>query len=476
MSVGTLIIEDDASYAKVLARIVREERLLPYVAASAEEGLEMLAEVRPALALVDIQLPGLSGIEAIGEIARREPNAVCIVVSGLVTVRRAVEAMRAGAFDVIEKTSEIDEVHLRLRRAMEMADLRRRIVYLEQRDRHLDEIVGESDGMQQVRRRIEEVATAPRSTVLVVGETGTGKELVARAIHRLSERRTHPMITINCAAVPDNLLESEFFGHERGAFTGADRARPGLVETAHRGTLFLDEIGELDLRLQAKLLRVLEERRFKRLGGVKEIQVDIRLIAATNKNLAEKVEAGEFREDLLYRVKVFEIRVPPLRERGDDVLLLARHFARELSREMGKRIVGFDEGAEQVLRTHGFPGNVRQLRNLVEQAIILARGNRLSADLLGGHSPDEASESLAPRPVAETGRAAEPASRDAPMPPGAMVRLLREREKELLRFERRVVQRALSRAGGNQTRAAELLGVSRYALRRTLKRLEDKLG
>jgi DNA-binding NtrC family response regulator len=492
VSVSTLIVEDDAAYARVLSRIVKEEGFLPTVAHSGEEGLALLAEVQPALVLADLGLPGIDGVDVIRAIYEREPTAVCIVVSGLVTVQNAVAAMRAGAFDIIEKTADITEVQLRLRRAMDMANLRRQVRYLEERDRSFGEIVGNSVPMLRARGRIEEVAAAPNSTVLIVGETGTGKELVARAIHRLSGRRVNPLITINCAAIPDNLLESEFFGHERGAFTGADRVKLGLFETAHGGSLFLDEISELDLRLQAKLLRVIEERSFKRVGGVKEIKVDVRLIAATNKNLEQLVAEGRFREDLLYRLNVFQIDVPPLRERGDDVLLLTQHFLKAFASELGKRVAVIERDAEQALRAHRFPGNVRQLRNLVEQAVILARDERLTVDLLSGmrpSSPAPAAAAAVPAPALDTAPGDTPTpSVPEPSPvPGREERLatarcdgplpvlmaeLGSRQRDLDRFEREVLERALREAEGNKTRAAELLGISRYAFLRSLRRLD----
>jgi two-component system nitrogen regulation response regulator NtrX len=464
MSANTLIVEDDAAYARVLSRIVRDAGFLPTVAQSGEAGLDLLGEVQPALVLADIGLPGMDGVDVIQAICEREPGAVCIVVSGLVTVRSAVAAMRAGAFDIIEKTADIAEVQLRLRRAMDMADLRRQVAYLQARERSFGEIVGESEAMMRVRARIEEVAATP-STVLIVGETGTGKELVARAVHRLSARRSKPMISVNCAAIPENLLESEFFGHERGAFTGADRARTGLFETAHGGTLFLDEIGELDLRLQVKLLRVLEERCFKRVGGTKEIRVDVRLIAATNKNLEKLAAEGAFREDLLYRLNVFQIDVPPLRKRGTDVLLLARHFLDDFGGQMGKRVNVIEERAARALLEHPFPGNVRQLRNLVEQAVILAKDERLTAEQIAG--PRTPAFSVAPPP---TERTQQTDTDEADLLD--LVGELERRKQSLLDFERRIVDRALSEADGNKTRAAELLGISRYALQRSMRRLE----
>jgi DNA-binding NtrC family response regulator len=464
MTATILIVEDDAAYASILSRIVTKEGFQPTVAASGEEGLELLAEVRPALALVDIGLPGMDGISVIEQIVENEPGVVCIVVSGLTTVENTVAAMKAGAFDIIQKTSNVPDIQVRLRKAVDMANLRRQVRYLEQRESDFGEIVGESEAMRLVQRQIEEVASAPTSTVLVVGETGTGKELVARAIHRRSKRSDKPLVTVNCAAVPENLLESEFFGHEKGSFTGADRTKLGLFESAHGGSLFLDEIGELDLKLQAKLLRIVEDRKFKRVGGVREISVDVRLIVATNRDLEEMVAEGGFREDLLYRLNVFQMNIPPLRERGKDTMLLSYHFMRDFSLQMGKKLKLIDGKAEQVLLDHPFPGNVRQLRNLIEQAVILARSQELTVDLLRGIQGPLLTSRPSPIPLG------------APPPAGggsveSLLADFRTRQDQLLDLERELISRALKEAHGNKTQAAELLGLSRYALQRSMRRL-----
>jgi two-component system, NtrC family, response regulator AtoC len=463
MTATTLIVEDDDAYASILSRIVSAEGFQPTVATSGEEGLAMLDEVRPALALVDIGLPGIDGVEVIEQIVAKEPGIVCIVVSGLTTIENTVAAMKAGAFDIIQKTSNVPDIQIRLRKAVDMANLRRQVRYLEQRERDFGEIVGESEAMKQVQRQIEKVAAAPTSTVLVVGETGTGKELVARAIHRRSDRSAKPLVTVNCAAVPDSLLESEFFGHERGAFTGADRTKLGLFESAHGGSLFLDEIGDLDLKLQAKLLRIVEERTFKRVGGVREITVDVRLIAATNRNLEEMVAEDVFREDLLYRLNVFQVNLPPLRERDNDIMLLSYHFMRDFCRQLGKDIKLIDARAERALLDYPFPGNVRQLRNLIEQAVILARRQEITVDLLRGIQG----------PLPST----RPAGR--PRPQGVAddsIDALRDRfaraQVEAEELERVMIARALEEAGGNKTKAADLLEMSRYALQRSLRRLD----
>jgi len=467
MKYATLIIEDDEIYARSLDRFLRHEGFEPTIANSGEEGLKLLPDIRPALVLVDIGLPRMDGIEVIRTIAEREPSAVCIVVSGQITLENTVAAMKAGAFDIIQKSS--DETELRLRRAIETATLKRRVAHLQNLETSTSKIIGESPEMQRLSRRIDEVAAAPSSTVLIVGETGTGKELVARAVHHQSERREEPLVTVNCAAVPENLIESEFFGHEKGAFTGADRAKTGLFEAAHGGTLFLDEIGDLDLRLQAKLLRVIEERSIMRVGGSKEIKVDVRLVAATNRDLEVLVGEGTFREDMYYRLNVFRIDVPPLAKRDKDVVLLAHHFMAEFARQTGKRITEIEPAAERALLAYPFPGNVRQLRNLIEQAVILAHGGELTVSLFRGiHTPLTDDQKYSPLV-------------SLPPPPcttedsGAMLATLRRRQAELERFEFDIIGRALDEARGNKTRAAELLGMSRYALQRRIRHLEDIL-
>ncbi|MBN2529648.1 MAG: sigma-54-dependent Fis family transcriptional regulator [Deltaproteobacteria bacterium] len=465
MHSSTLIIEDDHAYARILERIAQGEGFTALTAPTGEKGLELLREIHPALVLCDIGLPGIDGIEVVRRIKAKEPGIIVIVVTGQATVENAVEAIRAGAFDIIQKTSDVSEIRARLYRAMDAANLKRQIEYLNLRDRDFGEIIGESELMGNVKRRIGEVAVAPTSSVLVVGDTGTGKELVARAVHRLSNRRDKPLIAVNCAAVPENLMESAFLGHEKGAFSGADKTKVGLFETAHGSTLFLDEIGELDLRLQAKLLRVLEERVVTRVGGTREIKVDVRLIAATNRNLEEEVAQKRFREDLLYRIKVFDIHVPPLRERDQDVLLLARHFMLGFARQMGKQVTVLSGEAEQILLGYNFPGNVRQLRNLLEQAVILAHSDTLGPKLFVGIDANL-------NPPANVGQQwRENANEDAPlderMADIERVRTALEKKEEAL------IAEALRQTGGNKTQAAQLLGMSRFALQRRLKSQES---
>jgi DNA-binding NtrC family response regulator len=463
MPAAALIIEDDQNYAKTLSRLLDGEGFRPEVTYSGESGLERMKDLQPELVLVDIGLPGIDGIEVTRQITEHDPTVLCIIVSGRTEVETAVAAMRAGAFDFISKSSGVPEIQFRLRKALEAASLRKQVQYIQERDSKLGEIIGRSPAMQRVRQRIEEVAPSP-ATVLIVGETGTGKELVARAIHRLSDRRARTLVTVNCAAIPEQLLESEFFGHVRGAFTGADRTRKGLFELADGGSLFLDEVGELDIRLQAKLLRVIEERRFKRVGGEKDLEVDVRIIAATNRDLEQSVAQREFREDLLYRLNVFQIPLPPLRGRGEDVLLLARHFIQELNVQLNKQVQEVDRETARDLLAFPFPGNIRQLRNLIEQAMIAAKGPVLTRDLFWGLEVSATGPTPEPTPPA--------ASLDQDAPLNELLAAVEAKEQELRVIERRVLERALMQAKGNKTRAAELLGISRYAFQRRLRNLE----
>jgi two-component system nitrogen regulation response regulator NtrX len=479
MASTALIIEDDRPYAETLARLLQREGFQPEISYTGESGIERLKDVQPEVVLIDIGLPGIDGIEVTRQVTRHDPSILSIIVSGQATLETAVAAMRAGAFDFISKSSGVPEIQFRLRKALEIASLRRQVQYLQGRESNLSEIIGDSPVMRRVRQQIEEVAPAP-ITVLIAGETGTGKELVARAIHRLSERKEKTLVSVNCAAIPEQLLESEFFGHVRGAFTGADRTRRGLFELADGGSLFLDEVGELDIRLQAKLLRVIEERRFKRVGGEKDLQVDVRIIAATNRDLEQRVVERKFREDLLYRLNVFQIVLPPLRERGADVLLLGRHFIDEFNKQLGKQVEDVDQETARELLTFPFPGNIRQLRNVIEQAMIAAKGPVLTRDLFWGLKPSSSAAEARPRPPARETAAPAPPARNPALPAldddaplTELLATVEAKERELRAMERRVLERALMQAKGNKTKAAELLGISRYTFQRRLRNLES---
>jgi two-component system response regulator AtoC len=402
-------------------------------------------------------------MDILRRLKEKEPHAVYVVISSHATVESAVAAMHAGAFDFIARSSQPEEIQFKLRKCLEVSDLRRSIQLFraqEQRE-HSGEMLGESVAMQEVFTQIRDIATTRATTVLILGETGTGKELVARAIHRLSERRDKPLISVNCTAMPSNLMESEFFGYERGAFTGADRSKKGLLELADGGSLFLDEIGDLDLSLQGKLLRVIEERRFKRVGGVRDIDTDVRFMAATNRNLETMTDSGRFRLDLLYRLNVFQIVLPSLRERNGDILLLANHFIQKFNLQFNKQIKGLDEETKIAFLHYAFPGNVRQLRNLIEQAMIQAHGDWLTIKLFRDLSIPSGSKLSAS------------SNNENLLDNTPFNQLLAEvyrREKLLWQEERVIIERALAQANGNKTQAAKLLGISRYALQRRLRR------
>ncbi len=462
--INVMIVDDDALFARSLTRIARAAGMEASVVHSAEQALKHVAREQPDLAFVDVGLPGMSGIELVEKLTSGDRKVHCIMVSGQTTFQTAVDAMRAGALDFIPKASQLPEIQFRMSKAVEVLRLRQQLEYLQSASPGLDAIIGESELMKQVIAQIADVAATPSSTALIQGETGTGKELVAKAIHKQSDRRDKPFISINCSAVPDSLVESEFFGHERGAFTGADRARRGLVELADQGSLFLDEIGEMDQKLQAKLLRLIEERTYRRVGGATDLTADVRFIAATNRDLPSLAVEGKFREDLLYRLNVFQIQLPPLNQRGDDIMLLTGHFIDMFNKELRRQVSGVDAGVERALRGHPFPGNVRQLRNFIEQSMIRVKGETLTLDLFPGLVGTTAS---APVPSSM-----QPASGAQPAEAGDVS--WSDLEQQQRQAARQVIITALENAGGNKSQAARDLGISRYALLRRLRQLDIK--
>ena len=369
-----LIIEDEPGHRRALeAHFSKYYNVL--TAEHGQRALEIASQQPIHLLLIDLILPGgTDGLEVLRRIREIHPHSGAIIITAFPTIRTAVQAMKDGAVDYITKPFDLDELRAKVDKAAEEYRLREENLRLHQQLRSTFDfrnIVGKSGAMQEVYRTIEQVAQS-RATVLIRGESGTGKELVAKAIHFSSKRANGPFIAVSCAALPETLLESELFGHERNAFTGATTQKPGRFELAHKGTLFLDEIAEVPLPIQVKLLRVLQEREFERLGGTKTIKVDVRLIAATNKNLEEMVKAGNFREDLYYRLHVIEIHLPPLRERKDDIPLLVEHFLNRYCVENGKHLKGWTPDAMDLLMKYDWPGNVRELENAIERAVVLA--------------------------------------------------------------------------------------------------------
>jgi len=486
MKSHVLIIDDDPIFAASMARLIKVEDYIVDVAHSGEEALERIPDILPDLALIDMSLPGINGIEVLNQIRQRAPMVVSIMVSAYSAVDQVVAAIQAGAFDYITKTSNPEEIRFRVCKALEMAALQEKVSYLEGREREEGrfQMVGKSLPIQKVFSQIKEISASPDTTVLILGETGTGKELVARAIHDQSAREARLLVPVNCTAIPANLMESEFFGHERGAFTGAERMKKGLVEQASGGTLFLDEIGDLSMDLQGKLLRVIEQRSFNRVGGVKELEVDVRFIAATNKDLSKLVAVDRFREDLLYRLNVFVIQIPPLRQRDHDIILLANHFIKQLNPQLNKDIHFMAPEVESALLEYPFPGNVRELRNMIEQTMILTRGKVLILDLFRSLKQPQRTFFPAEPPQPPRAPQMEAGGRELRSPwhgktseirgtPAERLTEVRRQEGALWRKEKQIIQQALDQVGGNKSQAAKLLGISRYALLRRLRRMDS---
>ncbi len=452
MNGAILIIEDETVLAKNMRTYLERHEYEVECAETAEDGIARLERFAPDAVVLDFNLPGMDGLQALERIRAQCPSTPVIMVTGHGSVETAVEAMKAGALDFLTKPVPLAKLGMLLQRATSERRKDSALAYYRQRDGEgadLSTLRGESPGMQrlhallrQLLRSEEQLRDGEAPAVLVRGETGTGKELVARALHFNGPRRDKPFVELNCAALPAQLLESELFGHERGAFTDARERKLGLVETAEGGTLFLDEIGDMEQPLQAKLLKLLEERTVRRLGSVREQRVDVRIVAATHRPLDQLVREGRFRADLYFRLRVVQLELPPLRERGDDVLLLARHFVAHHAARYGRPAPSFTPDAERALQAHAWPGNVRELRNLLEQAVLLARGHTIDAEDLGLR--DEL-------PL--------PAARSADTAPGALG------SRTLPEMEREALAQALARAGWNVSRAARELGISRDTLR-----------
>jgi len=440
-----LVVEDERRMRRMLQILLEQMGLESICAESGEEALERLRHEQVHLVLTDLKMPGISGLDLLARVRATEPDLPVIVLTAHGTIQTAVEAMKHGAFDYVLKPFDLEAIELIIRKAIDLRQVRAENAYLKEQVAApaFENLVGTTPSMRALYDLIRQVAPT-RSTVLVTGETGTGKELVAQAIHNLGPRREHLFVPVNCAAIPAELLESEIFGHVRGAFTGAQSDRVGKFELADGGTLFLDEIGDMAYPLQAKLLRVLQEGVFERVGSNKRISVDVRVVSSTNRDLGAAIAAGAFREDLYYRLNVFRLHVPPLRERRDDIPALATHFLDRSAREMGKRL-RLSPAAERALVAHDWPGNVRELQNLMERAAVVCRGEMIEPALLQLPAPCES------RPGSEE----------------EDYRL----ESAVHEVERRAILRALAAAGDNKPRAAELLGVSERTLWYKLKRL-----
>ena len=435
-----LIVDDDESIRRMLAAVLARDGFQTSTAGSGEEGLAVFRAQSPDIVLMDIRMPGLSGIEAMSAMLELRPGATVILMTAYADLDTAVRAIKNGVFDFVIKPFDLAEIGLLVNRAFQMREMRRQIGQLQQelsQAYRFDRIVTRDPGMLSLCESVARIASS-NATVVIHGESGMGKELLAASLHYNSPRAQKPFVKVNCGAIPEGLLESEFFGHEKGAFTGAVARRTGRFEHADGGTLFLDEIGELPLALQVKLLRVLQDREFERVGGDKTLRVDVRLVAATNRDLEAMVAEGTFRSDLFYRLNVVSLTVPPLRERIDDIAVLAAHFLRKFTAEHGREIDGFDDHALAVMQRYAWPGNVRELSNAVERAVVMSSGSTIFAEDL-------------PLPVVAASRAA----------PEVAARTL----KALLReFEAGVIRQALDRNQDNRSRTANELGISRRAL------------
>ncbi|HEY6839190.1 MAG TPA: sigma-54 dependent transcriptional regulator [Geobacteraceae bacterium] len=445
-----MVVDDEHLIRWSLEQNLKKQGYDVLTAGNGEEALRLVREEQPDLVLLDIQLPGITGLEVLERVKEIDEEIIVIMVTAHGGLETAVNAMRLGAYDYINKPFNLDEMAIVIKKALETSDLRREVARLrsEHKKSGPPEIIGVNKHMKNVLSMMEKVAKSEATTVLIQGESGTGKELVAKWIHYASSRAEKPFVAINCAAVPATLLESELFGHEKGAFTDAKATKKGLFELADGGTVFLDEIGDMELGMQAKLLRFLEDRTFRRIGGSKVISVDVRIISATNKDLLKAIEEKAFRNDLYYRLQVIPIFLPPLRERKDDILLMVNYFINVFNKEFNKNVTGISGMAEKMLLEYHWPGNIRELKNVVERAIILGNEDTLLLE----HLPLEI--------VAKSSAACSPQTTFKLPPEGVDIE---EVEKELIR-------QALETSDWNQSKAAKKLFLGIDAFRYRMKK------
>jgi two-component system nitrogen regulation response regulator NtrX len=447
MTTKILVVDDEESIRRTLSAVLRDEGYPVILAKDGKEALAQAAQEEPELVLLDIAMPGKDGIEVLESLKDKSPGLAVIMMSGHGNIETAVKATKLGAYDFIEKPLSIEKLLLAIRNALEhhkLAEVNRILIdALDARAR----IIGNSEVMTTLKAQIERVAST-NAWVLITGDNGTGKELVARAIHAMSLRRDKPFIEVNCAAIPEDLIESELFGHEKGAFTGALAQKRGKFDLGDQGTLFLDEIGDMSLKTQAKVLRILEDQSFTRVGGVKKIQVDVRVLAATNKDLAREIDKGAFRADLYYRLHVIPFHVPALRERREDIQLLAEHFLRLSAAESRSKPKQLNKQAMKVFSAYNWPGNVRELRNIIERLVLMTPGQRITFDDL---PPELRRAEEAPAfPAGDEGSLAD----------------------ARVQFEREFIARKLAENGGNISRTAEKLGMARESLSRKIKQFK----
>lgn len=460
MSATIFVTDDEPAIRSALVKRLsrRQHRVTAFE--SAETLLQALDHEVPDLVLLDIKMPGLSGLDALKACRAKAPFALVIMLTAYGTVQDAVEAMKLGAYDFVIKTVDLDGIEQVLDRALELSTLRRRLSYQSEQDRDqyaMDHLIADSAAMKSLVEQIREVAHNPKSTVLLLGETGTGKEFVARVLHHNGSRGSGPFIGVNCTAIPRELFESELFGYERGAFTGAHQRKLGLLDRAEGGTLFLDEIGDLDLTMQAKLLRVLQERTFRRLGGTTDIAADFRLITATNRDLKKAITTGTFREDLFFRLNVVALELPPLRQRIEDIFPLCMKALLHYGTEFGKDVTNIDAEARALLESYHYPGNIRELQNIIERATIFCTGRTLSANYLPRELRNQPNQTATAVPFGD----------------GQVIRVEMQVGKHTLsEIEDSIIEETLHLADYNKSLAAKQLGLTRFALDRRLKKIK----
>ena len=446
-----LVVDDEHLIRWSLEQSLKKQGYEVTTAGTGEDALRLVQEDAPELMLLDIQLPGMDGLEVLEKVKELDSEIIVVMVTALGVLETAVKAMRLGAHDYINKPFNLDELSIIVKKALETRQLRKEVAHLRSAQESkfgIDNIIGDSRHMKQVLDMVRKVAKSDASTVLIQGESGTGKELIARAIHMESARSDKPFMAINCAAVPETLLESELMGHEKGSFTDAKSQKRGMFEVSDGGTLFLDEIGDMEMGMQAKLLRVLEERTFRRVGGTKEIPVDVRIVSATNQELLKKIEDKTFRNDLYYRLQVIPIYLPALRERPEDIMPLVEFFIRHYNKEFGKTVTGVSKMARKFLEEYEWPGNVRELRNIIERAIILENEETLMLE----HLPREL--------ISKTGDIAS-GPMNLRIPPEGI---------DIEDVERELIRQSLEIAEGNQSKAAKKLNLGIDAFRYRMKK------
>jgi two-component system nitrogen regulation response regulator NtrX len=473
---SVLIIDDEASIRKSLTGALSDEGYTVTVAGSGKEGLEAIRKQRPDVVLLDIWMPEMDGIETLKQIKAQWTDQIVIMMSGHGTIETAVRATKLGAFDFVEKPLSLERILVLMQNASNVQDLARENQALrKQFQEKTRKLVGESSGMKQIQELVRRVAPTTGS-VLITGENGTGKELIAQSIHALSPRYNKPFIEINCAAIPEELIESELFGHEKGAFTGATSLRRGKFDLAHGGTLFLDEIGDMSLKTQAKVLRVIQEQKFERVGGSQTISVDVRIVAATNKDLKAEISRNQFRGDLFYRLNVIPFHIPPLRERKEDIPLLAEYFLKEFSSVHGKKLRKLSPEAGEVLTAYTWPGNVRELKNLIERVVILSTESEaeqvISAASLLSHLQDDAlvqqfgDQQFGDQRFGERTGEIQTGSRQDAVEAITSARNLRDARQE---FEKEFILKTLKENDWNVSKTAQVLGVERSHLHKKIK-------